>query len=160
MEEGFAPVIKAIKKWEPEVRKQLRKELQASGNMIAAGSRLLAGAHSTTIPATIKVRTRIQSRKVEVEIRAGSAEVPIAGLYELGNKGSGKSETFRHPVFAREGSRAGKHKGPFGITRSDKAPWVNQKRHPFLSPIIKLRTAAVTKRVGAAVEAANEAVDL
>jgi hypothetical protein len=148
MEEGFAPVIKAIKKWEPEVRKQLRKELRASGEMIAAGSRLLAGAHSKTIPATIKTRTRIQSRQVIVEIRAGSAEVPIAGLSELGNKGGSKSQasagrgTFRHPVWG------------------DRGKWVNQDMHPFLAPVIKLRTPAVTMRVSAAVNQANEAVKL
>jgi hypothetical protein len=148
VEEGFSPVIRAIKKWEPEVRKQLRKELRGSGEMIAGGARLLAGAHSKTIPATIKTRTRIQSRKVEVEIRAGSADVPIAGLYELGNKGGSKSQAsagrgqFRHPVFG------------------DRGKWVNQDRYPYLAPIVKLRTAAVTQRVSAAVNQANEAVKL
>jgi hypothetical protein len=148
MEEGFSPVIRAIRKWEPEVRKQLRKELRASGQMIVAGSRLLAGAHSTTIPATIKVRTRIQSRKAEIEIRAGSAEVPIAGLFELGNKGGSKSQAatgrgqFRHPLFG------------------DREQWVNQDMHPFLAPVVKLRIPAVTLRVGAAIDQANEAVGL
>ena len=148
MEEGFSPVIKAIKKWEPEVRKQLRKELRASGETIAAGSRLLAGAHSKTIPPTIKTRTRIQSRKVEVEIRAGSADVPIAGLFEFGNKGGSKSQastgrgSFRHPVFG------------------DRGKWVNQDMHPYIAPIVKLRIPTVTRRVSDAVNQANEAVKL
>jgi hypothetical protein len=143
MEEGFAPTIKAIKKWDKTIRNELRRELRASGEMIAVGSRLLAGAHSTTIPATIKTRTRIQSRKAEVEIRAGSPDVPIAGLFELGNKRGGKSATkFRHPVFG------------------DREKWVDQDMHPFVAPVVKLREAAVTQRVSAAVDKANETIGL
>ncbi len=150
MEEGFAPVVKAIKKWDKEVRTELRKELRASGEMIASGSRLLASAHSKEIASTIKVRTGIQSRQATVEIRAGSQEVPEAGLFELGNKKSKPgARTFRHPVFARKGSHGAKD-----------AQWVNQEMHPFLAPIIKLRQAAVTKRVEAAVQRATETVRL
>lgn len=141
-EEGFAPVIKAIRKWDKEVRNELRRELRASGEMIAAGARLLANAHSSTISPTIKVRTRIQSRKAEVEIKAGAPDVPIAGLFELGNKDGRSRGKFRHPVFG------------------DRENWVDQKMHPYLGPEVKAKEAAVTERVGRAVDKANEILKL
>lgn len=147
MEEGFAPSIHAIAKWDKELRNELRKELRASGEMVAAGARLLADAHSTSISPTIKVRTRIQSRKAEVEIKAGGGKVPIAGLFELGNKGSKSASAtrggrFRHPVFG------------------NKSNWVDQDMHPYMGPTVKLREAAVTRRIGAAVDKANVTVGL
>jgi hypothetical protein len=143
VDEGFRPTIRAIKKWDPTVRKELRKELRAGGEMIASGARLLASAHSKTTPGTIKVRSRIQSRKAEVEIKAGAADVPIAGLLELGNKGKKANvRKFRHPL------------------PGDKSQWVDQDMHPYLAPAVNLRISAVTKRVGAAVDNANDEVFL
>lgn len=143
MEEGFRPYLRGINKWDKTVRKELRTELRASGEMIASGSRLLAAAHSKSIPPTIKVRTGIQSERAEVQIRAGGGNVPIAGLFELGNKGGGKSKAgatrkkFRHPLFG------------------DKGKWYEQDMHPYIAPMVRLRQAAVTKRVKSAVERAN-----
>jgi hypothetical protein len=141
-EEGFAPKIRAIKRWQPEVRKELIKELRAAGEMIAGGARLLADAHSTKISATIKVRTRTATKKAEVEIKAGNQEVPEAGLLELGNKGSRNKEKFRHPVFG------------------DKSHWVEQPMHPYLAPAVKRRKGDVAKRIKAAVVNASTNVRL
>ena len=41
--------------------------------------------------------------------------VPIAKLYEVGNKGRGGGSTFRHPVFG------------------NRENWVDQPRYPFLA---------------------------
>lgn len=143
MEEGFTPVIRAIRKWDPEVRRELRRELRAGGTMIVTGARTLAAAHSKQTPPTVKLRTGIQSRQAEIRIDAGSADVPIAGLLELGNKrGGSKARRFRHPVHGHRDR------------------WVNQDMHPYLAPIVKLRLAAVTKRIGAAVDRANTKVGL
>lgn len=145
-EEGFRPVIKSIRKWDKDIRTQLRKELRGAGNMIADGARILASEHSGKIAGTIKVRTRIQTQKAEVEIKAGSADVPEAGLFELGNKGGSKSQAatrrgeFRHPVFG------------------DRENWVNQAMHPFLAPTVKMKLPAATKRIEAAVDGANETI--
>ncbi len=160
MEEGFAPTIRAIKKWQPEVRKELRHELKGAGEMIAGGARLLADAHSKTAGATIKVRSGVQSKKVEVKVQAGSPDVPIAGLLEEGNRkkradpnarGPRKSvgaPKFSHPVFANVGG--GQWKGA----------WAEQAMHPYLAPIVKLRQAAVAKRVRAAVQRSIDTVKL
>ncbi len=151
MDEGFRPTIKAIKKWDPQVRKQLRSDLKGVGNSIASGARTVASAHSKTIPGTIKVRTRIQSRKAEVEIIAGSAEVPIAGLFELGNKGGGsaaKGRKFRHPIF-----------GDWDVQFTGKDPR-EQDMHPYLAPVVKLRQNYATRVIGEAVEKANTEVFL
>lgn len=140
-EEGFAVVLKAINKWDSKLRTELRKELRAAGEEIADEARARAGMYSKSIPPTIKVRTSIQSRQAEIRIKAGSAQVPLAGLFELGNKG-GKAHggKFRHPVFG------------------DTSTWASQRMHPFLAPAVKRHEATVLARVGKAVDAANETI--
>lgn len=149
-DEGFRPVVRAIRKWDTEVRKELRSELKGAGEMIASGARLLADAHSKTAGDTIKVRTGIQSKKVEVKVKAGSPDVPIAGLLEEGNRKQRARGKFRHPVFARGGATGGQWKGD----------WVDQDMHPYLAPVVKLRQAAVVKRVEAAVQRSIDTVKL
>lgn len=140
-DEGFSAEIKQIKTWDKTVRTELRKELRTVGTSIAAGSRTLASAHSKSIPPTIRVRTRTGARKAQIEITAGSGDVPLAGLYEFGNKGrKAKAGKFRHPVFG------------------DPSTWVSQQRWRFLSPIIHLRHAYATKKVEEAVKKANETI--
>ena len=93
----------------------LRKSLRGAGEIVAAEARKEASQHSTSIPPTIKVRTRAAT----IAVQAGAPDVPLAVLYEKGNAGGGGSNAgeFRHPVFG--------HK--------DK-PWVTQKRYPFMRP--------------------------
>ena len=58
-----------------------------------------------------------------MSVRAGSADVAIAGLFELGNKGGSRSAAstrrgvFRHPVFGHRD-----------------IDWPDQPMHPFLRP--------------------------
>lgn len=71
---------------------------------------------SSSIPGTIKA---IPGPDMVV-VTAGDSSVPLAALWDLGNRGKGgrKSRTFGHPVFA-QGSR-------------DQWTWVEQERHPIL----------------------------
>jgi len=96
-----------FKAWKPD--KQLHKALRVAGGLIVDDAKLMASEHSKSIPPTIKLRVT----KTRLTVRAGDAETPIAGLYEEGNKGRSKPDSFRHPVF-----------------NSD--VWVEQPRHPFL----------------------------
>lgn len=99
------------------VTPQLRKTLQVAGKLIAEDAKAISGEHSKSIPPSIKVRTK----KTSVSVIAGGEGVPLAGLFESGNKGRGKSQAaskggrFRHPVFGRD-------------------VWVDQDMHPFLLP--------------------------
>ncbi len=148
-ETGAKACIRAIRKWEPETRRQLRKEMRKVGDEIAAAAKALAAQYSTTIPGTIKVGTRIGSQDVTIIIKAGSASVPIAGLFEHGNKGrAGRKVKFRHPVFGR---------GSHGTAVET---WVNQQMHPYLAPAIYLKLPAVTGRIESAVEKATKELDL
>lgn len=107
-------LTKDFKGWKPD--KQLHKMLRVAGELIAEDARAIASQYSTTIPATIKVRVS----KTRISVVAGGQGVAIAGLFELGNKGGGKSQAasargvFRHPVFG------------------DRGTWVNQPMHPYL----------------------------
>jgi hypothetical protein len=100
--------------WKPD--KQLHQALRVAGELIADDARILAAEHSKSIPPSIKVRVS----KTRISVVAGGEGVPLAGLFELGNKGRGKSQAasrrgqFRHPVFG------------------DKGNWVNQDMHPYL----------------------------
>ena len=100
--------------WKPD--KALKKMLRGAGDLIAADAKANIAPYSKSIPPTVKVRIA----KTRVSVVAGGAGVPIGGLFELGNKGHGKSQaaarsgTFRHPVFG------------------DRTVWVNQKMHPYL----------------------------
>lgn len=58
-------------------------------------------------------------------IRYGEG-VPLAGLWELGNKRSAPDDpTFKHPVFG------------------NKKVWVSQAKHPFMRPALAEETAAI-----------------
>lgn len=113
----FKAVAKALRKAQPTMRTALLRNLKAVGEIVAVDARAIASENSTTIPPTIKTRVR----GVGVSVIAGGGEVAIAGLFELGNKGGGKSQSasrsgvFRHPVFG------------------DRSNWVEQPMHPFLA---------------------------
>jgi hypothetical protein len=146
-------LTKAFKGWKPD--KQLHKALRLAGEMIAADAKILAEAGyaasykksvkdkgekrsykgSGKITPTIKVRVA----KTRISVVAGNAGVPLAGLWELGNKGRGKSRMasrrgeFRHPVFG------------------DRERWVNQPMHPFLMPAMKMNERKIEVMEGKAV---------
>jgi hypothetical protein len=148
-------LTKAFHGWNPD--KELKKALRVAGQLIADDAKAIVAPHSKSIPPTIKVRiakTRIsvvaggvvgaaalarelqsasygsskaEAHRKQLERRAqGNA---IAGLFELGNKGKGKSRVatksgkFRHPVFG------------------DRSVWVDQPMHPYL-----LRAAMMNER--------------
>lgn len=115
---AYHDAAKALRLGAKHLNRELRKQLRAGGEIMAIEARKIAGEHSEKIPPTIKVRVA----GATVAVVAGGAKAPVAGLFELGNKGKGKSQaasrrgTFRHPVFG------------------NRENWVNQEMHPFLRP--------------------------
>jgi hypothetical protein len=130
----FKEVAKALKVAQPMLYKELGKSLAVAGRLIANDAKAIASKHSESIPPTIKVRRR----GVGVQVVAGGADVPIAGLFELGSKGNRSSATggtFRHPVFGNRDN------------------WVDQEMHPFLAPAGRKNQAAVDALVFKALDA-------
>jgi hypothetical protein len=94
---------------------------------IAETAKGIAAQHSKSIPGTI--RSHIEKPGMGI-IEAGNTSVPIAALYEMGNRKSKKSkETFRHPVFGNRNI------------------WVEQSKHPYLRPAMLLWSRVQAKRV-------------
>jgi len=117
------------------VHEGLSKDLSAAGEIVAAEARKISSEHSQTIPPSIKVRRRVAT----VAVQAGNADVPLAVLYEKGNKGSNPSSTtFRHPVFGNKNN------------------WVTENRYPFLRPAAEKTMpeveALVLKELDAAID--------
>jgi hypothetical protein len=118
----FRQLTRDLKSFKPD--KQLKKTLRVAGGLIAEDAKTNAEEYSQSIPPSVKVRLRGTS----ISVIAGGPGVPLAGLFELGNKGKGKSQAaaqsgqFRHPVFGTD-------------------TWVEQDMHPFL-----LRAAARNAR--------------
>jgi hypothetical protein len=119
--------------WKPD--KALHKALRVAGELIADDARAIASTHSQKIPPTIKVRVS----KTRISVVAGGQGVPTGGLFELGNKGRGKSQVaarggkFRHPVFG------------------NRSVWVNQDMHPYLLPAAKMNERKIEHLEGEAV---------
>jgi hypothetical protein len=130
--------IKALRRASPTGAKGLRVAMKASGEIVAVKAREIAAEHSTTIGPTIKAGVY----GATVSVRAGKG-VPLAALYELGNKGTaaGKdSDTFRHPVYGHA-----------------TIPWAVEARYPFLRPALD----ATAPEVEAAVlKVADEVADV
>lgn len=96
--------------------KTLRVRLRAAGEIVAKDARSRAEGFSETIPPSIKVRTS----GVTVSVVAGGNGVPLAGLFELGNKKASKTATtFRHPVYG------------------NREVWRDQSMHPYLWPALQ-----------------------
>lgn len=156
----FKAVVRALKKAQPAMRRELLRNFRAAGELIARDARAIAGEVSTSIPPTIKTRVRGVGVSVEAGGVAGAkataaqlfssgygagsgyarkealAEgVVIAGLFELGNTGGAKSAS---------ASRKGVFRHPvFGDTET----WVNQPMHPFLVPAGEKNKPAVDAAV-------------
>lgn len=111
------------------VRVEVDKTVGEVGELIRDEAKELVSKHSKSIPGTIKV-TMIPGAAV---VSAGANDVPLAALYELGNKGSKTDSArasgawFRHPVF--------------GNTNV----WVQQRRYPFLRPTLDVNRRTITK---------------
>lgn len=152
----FRDVAKALKKAQPALYKEVAKGIRSAGKLVQDDAKVIAGQYSTSIPKTIKVRQRglgvsveaggvTGGRKLAREIQSSgygtkasnkalkkmeslSGGLPIAGLYELGNKGGRNTVdmngTFRHPVYGH-------------VDR-----WVDQERHSYLLPAGEKNKAA------------------
>lgn len=114
----FGAFVRASKKAAPLAHEAAREVLDGAGILVANRAKEIVGKHSSSIPPTIKVaRTG-----ATVKVRAGDPDVPLAVLYEVGNKKNPLSSTFRHPVFADKDEDRKQWK------------WVSQNRYPFLHP--------------------------
>lgn len=107
------------------------------GNLLSETAKMTAReAGSASIPGTVRP---ISAHGV-AEVRAGSADVPLAALWELGNRGRRKGTTFKHPVFARK-----------SVPRKEWT-WVSQPRHRFMSRARRLARPMVSDLMLAAVD--------
>lgn len=94
----------------PRFRHETDRVLVKVGVIIALRAKVVAGRRSDKVAGSITVRNVPGA----VEIEAGQG-VPLAALWEVGNKGAKRSKKdFRHPVFG------------------NRSNWVTQVRHPFL----------------------------
>lgn len=138
---SFSKFARDLRKVQPALAKQLRKELKVAGEIVATQARVNAS-FSTRIPRTIKVRAAGSTIKVvageslaENARRIGAKSKSLAHRAYMNSshigeavalENDGKPGTFRHPVF---GNR-------------DK--WVSQQARPFLHPaVLTHRKAAV-----------------
>lgn len=115
--EGFHELAAALRKTDRKAYLDYRKAMRGVGEIVASEARRTVESVSKTIPPTVKVRVA----GAMVSVQGGSKDVPIGGLFELGNTGRARSAavrlaggTFRHPVFG------------------DRTNWATQKMHPYL----------------------------
>jgi hypothetical protein len=128
-------VIRDLKTVKPLIVKEVRRRAKEAGERIKVAAEKEVSPHSKSIPPTIKVRATITKRGASVTVRAGSKEVPLAALYEYGNKGERKDDgDFRHPVFGNRNA------------------WVKQERHPFLKRAALAEMTEVGTEIGKALE--------
>jgi hypothetical protein len=130
----FDAFARALRTAAPSTRRQLITRLRGVGALVAEEARAQIEPYSTSIPPSIKVRVS----RLTVSVVAGGPDVPLAGLFELGNVGDkGRRDVFRHPVFG------------------NREIWVSQPRHPFLAPALRQRWSEVER---AAVEALDATI--
>jgi hypothetical protein len=128
----FSRFAKALRKAEPVLAKELRAQFRLAGELVAHDAQFLVGPYSSTISDSIKVRI---TGLLTVAVTAGDS--PLAGLFELGNKGKGEGEQFEHPLF-----------GNTSVV-------VPQPMHPFLVPAVEANIDRVELM---AVEALDRAI--
>lgn len=100
-----------LRKFAPEVEKQLKVDIRAAGEIVAEEARLVSGWYSSRIPGSI----RSSFRGMSAVVSAGGAKAPHAVPFEH----DGVPGSFRHPVFGH------------------REVWVDQRAHPFLSPALE-----------------------
>jgi hypothetical protein len=162
----FKGVAQALKAAQPMLRRELIRNLKAAGALVARDAAAIVAPHSESIPPTIKVRQRGLSIWVEAggianrrtlarqiftegyststsksrAERTAEEGVPLAGLFELGNKGKRTAGgAFRHPVFGTN-------------------TWVSQETHPFLVTAGKRNQAKIDALVYEALDAVAEEI--
>ncbi len=155
-------LTKDFKEWKPD--KALHKMLRVAGELIAADARaIVAAGYSASYKTSVKDRgetrsyrgsgkitptIKVRVSKTRVSVVAGGAGVPLAGLWEVGNKGHSKSQAasrtgnFRHPVFG------------------NRERWVNQPMHPYLLPAAVMNERKIEHLEGQAVAEAFKERDL
>lgn len=137
--EGLEELTRDLKIAAREFQHAVDGTLLEIGEELKETAKGIAEQHSKTVAGTIKMRPGPNM----VVISAGSDEVPIAALWETGNKGS-KADTakatgvwFRHPVWGTD-------------------VWTMQRRFPFLRPALDTDRRAITKQMEATWDRALE----
>lgn len=126
--------ISDLKRAEPAAARGIRTVVKGAAEIVAVEARSQVSQHSQSIPPTIKARTYLSGRKGSTATVTAGRGVPLAALYELGNKGKpSNAPTFRHPVFERGASGR--------LEQTD--DWVDQPRYPFLKPAAEKKAPEV-----------------
>lgn len=135
--ESFDEAVRGLFEAADRVDVEVTRTVLEIAASVSTTAKKIAGEHSAKVAATVSAPIPIRHGAA---VRAGSADVPLAALWELGNKGKGnrRKPTFRHPVYG--------HWNVQDPTRLD------QVRHPFLAPARKLLRPVITERMGAAWE--------
>jgi hypothetical protein len=113
----------------------------AGAEVFAEEARVRASRHSTSIPPTIRVRPLTTDKAL---VEAGGPDVPLAGLYEYGNKGR-RNMYFIHPVFSKPGE----------AEYEDRSNWPQQPRWPFMAPSIRPTLRKIEKGGAALIDKIN-----
>lgn len=171
----FRNLSRALKESAPALRLEMNRELRLIGEIVAEEARAIVSEYSESIPPTIKVSVRMGSIAVQAggttggagiaralfegsygtsssdrsqhDLESDAEGVAIAGLFELGNKGHGKTQTadeggsFRHPLFGKD-------------------VWVEQPMHPFLLPAQKAKTADIDAGLARVAESTAKKISL
>lgn len=119
-----------------------RTALRVAGNGVRDEARNLVSPYSKKVPKVI--RTSV-TKTLTVAVTANAGQVPLAGLFELGNSGGGGGGTFRAPNFPDKGS-----KGPAAFERGGHA----QPMHPYLAKALANKTADTLVLIGAVLDEA------
>ena len=128
---SFAKFARGLKEIDPVLKRELRTDLKAAGEIVAADARSNAD-WSTRIPGSIKVSVSGNTIKVV----ANKKKAPHAKAYEH----EGKDGTFRHPVFG------------------DRTNWVSEPARVFLAKALIANKQAAVEAARVAVRKALEKV--
>lgn len=143
--------IKDLKRASPAAARGIRTVVKGAAEIVAAEARADVSQHSTSIPPTIKARTYLSGSKTSAASVTAGKGVPLAALYEVGNKGQGPdSPTFRHPVFER---------GASGALQQTSA-WTDQARYPFLLPAAERKAPEVTAALETVVKTVTDILEI
>lgn len=125
--EGLEELARDLKLAADAVRVEVDRTLVRIGEELKEAAKKIAERHSQNVADSIRMR----ALPGMVVISAGSDQVPIAALWETGNKGThdgGRAQGvyFRHPVFGQD-------------------VWVSQRRYPFLRPALDADRLRITR---------------
>lgn len=109
--DGYTTLLRGLKRFAPDVDKELRKDLRVIASGVAGEAKSRAS-WSTRIPAAIGVSVTNRGAGVKVSRR----RAPHGPLFERGQRGN--RGAFRHPVFG------------------NRDVWVSQRTRPYLQPAI------------------------